>query len=335
MRTPRKLVAVVAAAVLTTSCAGPFAPIDIGTKEVSIDLLLGAKVKKVAQAPVPPMLLPEPTVFTPVPRPPRRNGATTTSTTQLVDPGPCPEAHPLASPEKVAYNTVAGVPVQATYEYRTQGKLSSGSTTYTEVVPAPVSTVTITPGQKDIVGNFDFQMKVENANTGTTTTTYRVIVPTQSGTPDVPPLVDDVVRPSTAPSGIYLAKVATEGDIRSFEPQFPGIQIARLPLDLGTVFDAAGSDGTTTMSWRSRVKEKANVDACGTLLDSYVIELSNGQIASAQHTELLEFKSTLHIGTQYGGLLLSIATETSGTTAPDIPVSRVVNMTISREPSAP
>lgn len=327
----RHLVAM-AIAMATASCAGPLAPLEVGSKDVPIDLLLGAKVKKVAQAPLPPVLMPAPSYFFPsqgvsVTRP------GTTTTTLPVDPGPCPKANPLDPPKLVAGNRVPAPPKAADFTYRTTGKLTSGGANHTEVVLDPQSRVKIQPSAVDPAGNFTFDMTVENAKTETTTTTYRVIT-TEGGTAvpsEVPP---DVPRPSGFAAGIYLARIAGAGDVKPFEPQFPGIQVARLPLDLGTVFNAAGSDGVTTMSWRSTVKEKKNVDACGTPLDSYVIELTEGTITGGQDAERLTFTSRINFGTQYGGLPLQMETTTEGTAAPDIAITRTVSMTVNAQPQA-
>lgn len=326
-----RLLKVIAVGAATAACAGPTAPIDVGSKDVSIDLLLGAKVKKVAEAPLPPIVMPAPSVFFPG-LPPAARPATTTSTTAFVDPGPCPEADPLKPPVRVAGNKVPGPPKAATFSYRTTGKLVSGGANHTEVVLDPRSAVKVEPSAVDPAGNFTFDMTVENGKTETTTTTYRVIT-TEAGA-SVPPGVvpNDAPRPSGSTAGIYLARVATSGNVKPFLPQFPGIQVVRLPLDLGTTFDAAGTDGTTTMSWRSTVKEKRNVDACGTPLDSYVIELTNGRITSGEDAEALTFTSTIWLGSQFGGLPLRIATATTGTSPPDIKITRNVEMTIDREP---
>lgn len=354
MRSRVTLAALLAATVFAAAaCAGPLAPIDVGSKEVPIDLLLGAKVKKVVQAPLPPLALPTgPGGFVQVV--PQPNAATVGSTlptpTTTVNPGSCPEADPLAVPKRVAPNAVTTMPKAGTYAYRTTGRVKAGGANAQDVLLAPQSVVKIDAITTEVTGGFTYDMTVTNG-TASTTTTYRVLPvgapvnapgnvnpAVNAGPPvgNVPPATkvpDEAPRPTGAPPGFYLAKVASPGAL-AFQPAPPGIPIARFPIDLGTVFDAAGSDGATTMSWRSTVQPKATVDACGTPIDTYTVELSQGRIARGSTTESLTFTSLYNLGTQYGGLPLLLKSDVAGTATGTTPVSRTEMMTINQEPAA-
>jgi hypothetical protein len=190
-------------------------------------------------------------------------------------------------------------------------------------------------------GTTAFDVTVTNGN-ASTTTTYRLL-PTGANVPfptgvspvfaGVPPQTTppgEAPRPTGVPPGLYLARVASPGAV-AFTPPFPGLVMARFPLDLGSSFDAAASDGATSMSWRSTVKAKATVDACGTPLDAYQIELANGRSTTANGAENVTFTSTLMMGTQYGGLLLAQSTSAIGTQGA-VGVSRDVSITLDQEP---
>jgi hypothetical protein len=309
-------------------CGGPIAPIDVGSKDVSVDLLLGAKVKRVAQAPVPPLVMPAPAGSD---GPGIAAARSSTPTPTEVTPLPaCPHVDPLRVPRLIAGNRVARPPKQGEFTYRTTGKLVTGGANHNEVVLDPQSTVTVRPSPPDATGTFTFDMVVANAKAETTTTTYRVITK-EVGTTVPTSIPPQLPRPSANTAGIYLAGVTTSGGGRPFSPGFPGIEVAKLPLDVGTKFDAAGTDGVTTMSWHSTMTEKRNVDACGTPLDSYVVDLTDGMVTGADG-ETVHFSSTFSIGSQYGGIPLRMATVSEGSSDPNAPVSRSVDMTINREP---
>lgn len=333
--TTRRAAALLTAAVAMSACAGPEAPIDVGAKTVPIDLLLGRKVKKVAEAPVPPLLLPTPR-FVPIGG--VGDSSPTTSTTMPAEPpGPCPEADPLDVPADIAENRIQAPPKPAVLKYRTTGRLTTGGATATAVVLGPESKVTVEQPQSEPADGFTFRVTVENAATAATTTTYRVLPTGASADPPAspvspPPEAGSPPRPTGVPAGLYLAEVAQAGSTISFRPQFPGIPIVRTPIDLGTTFDAVGTDGATTMSWRSKVVAKANVDACGTFLDSYVVELTNGRITGGEDAEAVTFTSRMNIGSQFGGLILHMATETTGM-AGSTPVNRTVTMTVNSKPA--
>jgi hypothetical protein len=86
------------------------------------------------------------------------------------------------------------------------------------------------------------------------------------------------------------------------------------------------------MQFTSTVSGKARVDACGTPLDSWILEVKDGKLISP--TQNLDFSSTYYLGTEYGGLMLRERTAFAGTDGSD-GVSRTNTATITSEPTAP
>ena len=332
----RRAAAVAALALTAAACAGPEAPIDVGSKEVPIDLLLGAKVKQVAQAPLPPLEIPVTPQglisFRPNPLPPVPGGPGTTTTAK---PLPCPEADPLAVPKRVAGNSVTSPPKPGTYTARTVGRMRVGGANAQDVLLAPSSKVVVGNIATEPSGATTFDLTVTNGN-ASTTTTYRVLPlgVTAPAAPVAPPqtVPPNAPKPSPAAPGLYVARVSSPGAI-AFQPAAPGILVARFPLDLGTVIDSTGTDGATTTSWRSTVKAKETVDACGTPIDTYRIELTEGRTATGNNAETVTFTSVINLGTQYGGLPLFQKTDASGTQGTTA-ITRSVQITFDSEPAA-
>lgn len=357
-----RLAALAIAGLVVNACAGPQAPIDVAAKEVHLDLLLGRKIKPVAEAPVPPLLVPEMSFFRTITQPPTFEfsrptfGGGTEYPEFTLPAGLCPQASPLAVPADVAQGTFTVPPKEATLPYNTAGTLvfvdvALGRPAQVSVL-APLSTVKITQPTAEPLGGFTYKMTVENAATGATTTTYRyfptgtntVASPT-TGTPvplpkppsppatTPPTLGNPPSDPAGIPAGLYLTAVEEANSTVAFRPQFPGIPIVQAPMTTGDSLDAVGTDGITTMSWRSTVLGKTSVDACGTLLDSYLVELTDGRISGGERNETVNFTSRMHIGPQFGGLVLASSTSANGTAQGGMLVNRSSAITIATKPA--
>lgn len=282
-----------AVALLTlAACGGPERPFELGLKEVPSDLLLGGKKKPL---PLPAQLPPTATLTIDLP-----GGSAATPTTRLPPPipeppppeEPCPKAEPLSAADRQVTPDIAQPPVPATYRYRTKGYLATASSV-SQVLPTAVHTVanvqTIGPGE------FTYDVTVVHG-ARTTTTTYHV-----------------VPRTSVAiPPGLYIAAVDTDqGD--PFQP-VPELRLLPFPALRGANFTAAGSDGTSTVSYEAVVTETRRVDACGAFVHGIGVRLINGRAASGTAGEeeaLTEtFEATYYIATQYGGVI--VESEISG-----------------------
>lgn len=325
-RSPALAVAL-AAALLTAACTGPNEPLNVASKELPIDLLLGRRVQAVAEAPVPPVVIPR-AAFEPggifstdfaSGRPP--DTVPDPSEPPLSD---CPERDLLKPPRLLAGNRVEHPPVAAQYPYRTEGKITAAGGRL--AVLAPTSTVTVDHVVTESTG-WTFDVTTANAAVPPTKTTYRVLAagvdrpPTIVVTPPNPP--STVPRPNGAAPGLYLA--ATEG----FAPPFPGLAMARFPLELGDVFDASATDGPTTRTHRVAVERKAVFDACGTPIEVWVLTSTGNVVTTAdgaaQTVEVTEFFS---LGPQYGGLFLSHRSDARSAGA-----AKSVTLQASREPA--
>jgi hypothetical protein len=101
--------------------------------------------------------------------------------------------------------------------------------------------------------------------------------------------------------------ITTEGSPLPFSPK-PELQLLPFPAVTGTRFNAAGSDGVTSIQYEGVVAATERVDACGENVDGTTVKLENGHAVSQRAEEgadLAEvFNATYVIATQYGGVLL-------------------------------
>jgi hypothetical protein len=152
----------------------------------------------------------------------------------------------------------------------------------------------------------------------TTTTTYDV--------------VQTAVLPAAVPAGIYLKQVkSVRGQSSSTFAPAPELQLAAFPLVRGASITSSGVDPqtATSMQFTSRVTGKARVDACGTPLDSWVLDLTEGKLINP--TQNLDFSASYHLGTEYGGILLRERTAFAGMDGAD-GISRTNTATITSVP---
>jgi hypothetical protein len=314
--------AAVAGLLLVAACGGPERPVDIDFKEVPSDVVLGAHatptpmpgpVATPSALPPPPSViaLPPPTFdFGPEPSP------------SLVAPSPpsCGTANPLQAPALEAPPSIPAPPAKGTYVFRDVGSYTiSGADARKGTFPSTsVRTVGNIVRTSDTQFSFDVSEFLADV---TTTTTYEV--------------VQAAVIPAALPAGIYLKQVkSVRGQSTSTFAPSPELELAAFPLVRGASVTSSGVDPQTATSMRftSRVTGKARVDACGTPLDSWVLELTEGKLISP--TQNLDFSATYSMGTEYGGLLLRERTAFAGTDGAD-GVSRTNTATITTEPATP
>lgn len=310
---------------LTTACAGPDRPLRVDFKEVPSNVVLGAQPSPTPASTAPPapavVVLPPPSVVT-LPPPPFElppAGRRAAPAAPLPTAPPCPTADPLEAPALEAPPRITARPAQAQYLFRNAGTFEvSGADARRGTFPA-VSLRTVSGAlEADSGSGFLFSVQ-EVLGEVTTTTTYLVAVSQ--------PLPTDL-RP-----GLYVYDVTSrgsDGQESVFTP-VPSLQLAAFPLVRGEVVEARGADPTTqtVMTWTSTVTGKARVDACGTPLDSWVLDLTDGRLISP--TQDLVFRATYAVGTQYGGVVLRDAVAFAGTDG-DAGVSRSNTATINAEP---
>jgi hypothetical protein len=309
------------AAVTLTACAGPKAPLDVGTQAAPLDLVLGEH-EAVVEAPVGPFTLELPREVAPF----RPISATPLPTTP---PEPCPDFDPL-SPVSAAGVTVTGPPQAASYTYRasttdTVGAMTSkfkGDSTWKVAVGA-VDAAT---------GAFDFTTEVsigdlktsrvfrvqpqprvkpsgvppsgDPSDPATLDPNYQVIdgyniTAGPAGLPTLPRALPNLGRADLA--GIQLVSQTT-GDA-TFTPTAP-IPLVYLPTG-GTSFTGVGNDGVTTMKFNSSVPKTTYINACGKKIEAIQVDLTDGVIGGRTdkgEPYELAFTEHLYFGLQYGGL---------------------------------
>jgi len=294
-------------ALATSACAGPRAPLEIDTKGIPVDIVLGRQ----DQPPYPPNLNPGPAGFPgfiqpPIPRP--QPGI------QPPSPPPaeaCPPASGLDSPLLAARLTAPLPPTEATYAFRNEGSFQVGEgapSQYPPITRRTVSDVRAIAGE----GNFEFDVSIRLLD-DTTVTTYRVL---NSGT--------------TPDRGVFIARIVTERDegADAFVPTtpikllpFPGPEAGTNLEDetealVGREYRSSGTDPLTqtTMFLEARIAAaKARVDACGEWVDGFEVEVLRGSIVGP--AKQISFTGRYVVAPQYGGLIVEDQIDLSGSEA--------------------
>lgn len=288
-------------ALVACACAGPRAPLEVGSKEIPIDVDFGRPDPPAR----PPNLNPSPVGFPGFiepPLPPVQPGG------PLIPPPlaeACPRADPLSSPTLVARLTAPVPPVEATYVFRNAGSFQIGDGA--EQSYPPTSERRVHGVRTHDEGAFEFQVTTR-LGTDTTTTTYRVV----NAGPD---------------RGVFLASVVTEraGGADAFVPLTP-ILLLPFPSDdpgtgledevegaVGREYRSSGTDPLTqtTMVVEARIADtKTRVDACGAWIDGYEVEVLQGRIVAP--AKQLSFSGRIVIATQYGALVTEDEIQLSG-----------------------
>jgi hypothetical protein len=226
----------------------------------------------------------------------------------------------LQAPRREARPQVSAAPAKAQYVFRDVGTYAvSGADARKGSFPS-TSLRTVGNIVHTSDSNFSFDVS-ELLGDVTTTTTYDVI--------------GNSLVPAAQSPGIYIQRITSvQGQSRSSFAPSPELELAAFPLVRGAAVTSSGVDpqSATSMQFTSTVTGKTRVDACGTLLDSWVLDLTKGKLISP--TQNLDFDATYDMGTQYGGLLLRERTAFAGTDGSD-GVSRTNTTTISSTPKLP
>jgi hypothetical protein len=314
--------AAIAVVLLAAACGGPQRPVDIGFKEVPSDVILGSHATpSAAPAPTAPTApAPPPVSVVALPPPTFEVGPEPSPPAPPPPPTACATADPLQPPAREAPPAVSAPPAKATYVFRDVGSYSvSGAEARKGTFPA-TSVRTVGNVVRSSATDFTYDV-AELLGDVTTTTTFHVV-----GTS---------VLPAALPPGLYLTRVmSVRGSASSSFTPSPELELAAFPLVRGASVTSSGVDPqtATSMQFTSTVTGKARVDACGTPLDSWVLDLTQGKLISP--TQNLDFSTTYSVGTQYGGLFLRERTAFAGTDA-GAGVSRTNTATITTTPKLP
>jgi hypothetical protein len=315
---------VAALPLLAAACAGPQHHVDIGFKEVPSDVVLGAHATPTTApstgvqpahtesvAPPPPAVvaLPPPT-FEVASGPPLPTSS----------PVACATADPLQAPAREAPPSISAPPAKASYVFRTVGTYSTSGADARKGAFPTTSVRTVGNIVRSSSSSFSYDVS-ELLGTVTTTTTYDV--------------VGASLLPAAQPAGLYLEQVrsVSGASTSTFTPS-PELELASFPLVRGASVSAKGVDPqtATTMQFTSTVAGKTRVDACGTPLDSWVLDLTAGKLLSP--SDNLDFTASYDVGTQYGGLFLRDRSDFRGTDS-NGGVDRTLTATITTMPKLP
>jgi hypothetical protein len=309
---------------LSAGCGGPQHPVSIGFKEVPSDVVLGAqsspKPAPSSTAPAVVAVVPPPPSVVALPPPTFDAGPVAPLPVPTTTTAACATADPLQAPSREAPPTIAAPPAKASYLFANVGSYEvSGADARKGRFPA-VSLRTVGNISRTSDAGFTFEV-ADLLGDVTTTTTYDVI----SSSP----------LPAGLAPGLYLRQVkSVRGTSTSVFTPAPELELAAFPLVRGASVTSSGVDpqSATSMQFTSTITGKARVDACGTPLDSWVLDLTAGKVLSP--TQNLDFTATYDVGTQYGGLILRDRTVFTGTDNGD-GISRTNTANITTTPKIP
>jgi hypothetical protein len=309
---------------LTAACGGPQHPVSIGFKEVPSDVVLGAQsspTPSVAGSGPPVVsVVPPPPAVVALPPPTFAAGPGTPLPLPNASPSVCATADPLQAPSREAPPTVSAPPAKASYLFGNVGsyEVSGADARKGRFPTTSLRTVGNITRSSDTVFSFDIADLLGDV---TTTTTYDV--------------VGSSLLPAGLPPGMYIRQVkSVRGTSTSTFAPSPELELAAFPLVRGATVTSSGVDpqSATSMKFTATVTGKARVDACGTPLDTWVLDLTAGKVLSP--TQNLDFTATYDVGTQYGGLILRDRTLFTGTDNGD-GVSRNNTANITTAPKVP
>ncbi|MCA1840283.1 MAG: hypothetical protein ABR507_02320 [Actinomycetota bacterium] len=286
------------------SACGPHIPVEIGTKEVAVDIVLGEQNK--AEPPLGPSNI----NLSPLGFPGFIEPAIPRFGTGFVPPAPppaCPVADPQAPAELVAFDSAKKPPLDAVYPYRNSGFFRTQGKGTSDYPPQ------ITRRVHDVVpasnGDYDFMVSIGLGGTETTTS-YHV-----------------TNNPDSVNRGVFMTQVVTprENGFDSFTPS-PPITLMPFPARefgtnledetnslVGRKYRSSGSDASqgTSMVLEAQVDGKSLIDACGHHLDAWDIEVTTGQIVGPGKD--LQFTGHYFLATEYGALVVKDDLRFSGT----------------------
>lgn len=302
-------VALVLAGALLAGC-GPVPPLEVAVREFdsSVTYGLAETTAPPATTPVPPPVpAPAPVPALPAPPPPAP------VIVQLPPPSACPSAGPLTAAAQPALPESTSAPQAASYPWRIDGSITSGGRSKPLPATATEQVTNVVSAAASTSGDYTYDV-VDSAagpdGTQTVTTSFEVVPEPAGGE------VSGVA--TTQASGIYITKVTTAnavgGQPVTFVPA-PPILYLPFPADLTPApsWTVNSADGSTAETYTAHIKGHGRVDACGTVLDGWDVQISGGTITGP--TENLTLSGDYFVGTEYGGIPLGDALTYSGTTS--------------------
>jgi hypothetical protein len=272
-RSSRSWAFIAVGGLLAAGCAGPHEPLQVGVGQTESNIILGDQQKQLnlPPVPIPPNALPlGPTTI------PTVNGPEPAVAPFSAPPLPCPAANRESAPAQVALGDVALPPAPATYAFRNVGKFATSGATPIQGRFPTEATRTVRNVVDNGDGTFSYDVRSVLGLTATTTT-YKL-------------------QPANdASGGIWIQKVRTQEypdgsdpmdpkakpkNDTTFDPT-PDLQLIAFPVVGGASVTSRGIDTSTgtVMGLRSTVQVKDRTDACGTLIDTQVVNV-DGEIGT-------------------------------------------------------
>lgn len=292
------LASLLALLAVAASACGPETPVEVGVKDYSTDIVYGAQNKPAPPTPIPAA---NPNPGFPsfiVPPPPAPSASSASSAPPLPPPTAviaCPEDDPFSFPAQPATGDVPVLPVAGTYSFRQQGTITVGDAEAQQLPPTSDRVLRNVSGEPGIDVTYD----VEITSFGETTTTSYAVRQT-TGDPSL--------------DGIYITRIVTQradGSVDEFSP-LNGVRLLALPVGPAVSWSDVGTDPlrATSMVVQGEVVDKGRVNACGTVLDSWTVEVTGQLLGPGKD---LALTATYQVGTQLGGIVLADHIRLSGT----------------------
>lgn len=303
----KRLVAVALLVLVSSACSGPRTPLEVGVKEIDTDVLIGPQRPQPVVA-LPPNTRPGPIGFPGFVQPP----IDTNPPPSPPPPPVCPAADPLAPIARPAATAATKPPVARKYSYLNSGTWRLGERS--GVFPALAVREVAGVENPAADGDFTFDVVIPDRAGGNTTTTYHVY-------PNQP-------TPADPDPGLYIEQVVTRvpgEEPETFTPT-PSLLLLPFPAATGATWSARGVDPLTqtVQQFDAKIVSRDVVDACGTKLQAWRVEVTAGTTTSP--TADLTFSAKLWIAPQYGGLILKDDVQQEGT-ARDEPAGPAVALT--------
>lgn len=306
----KRIAFITAALLLAAACGGPRVPLNIGVKEYPTDVLFGGLVVAKGQQ-LPPVAPPAAPIVaieqpasapSPTPRP------------------ECPKADPLAPILNETRPRPPAPPTAGALEFRNTGSVSLAGIGLSYQDVNLQRTIASVRRETDAF-SFDVVTRSPAAGGAEVTTTFHVV--TRAALADL--------------EGIFVSEERTRfADGRVSESIWvPEIKLLAFPSAPGASWDVVSTEQNTqtVQSFHAEIKKTSKVDACGTPMAAWQVDVTNGLLLGQNVN--LTFTASYHFGNQYGGLVLMDAIDESGTVGAPPQELKVRNVAIvNDEPKA-
>ncbi|HVV75737.1 MAG TPA: hypothetical protein VHC43_06835 [Mycobacteriales bacterium] len=289
---------------LVAAC-GPSVDLATGVRSQATNVLLGAPIVHALgshDAPVPsfPGVAPVGPAVS-VPKPP--------VVVPLPAPKACPAADPTAFPPQAVTQRLTRPPKPGRYSYREHGVAKADGKTVAALPRKAVWRVrSIKPPLP--AESYAFSITAPTFRGGVTTTDYAVMKPVVNVSQTIPP-TNIGLQPIGG--GIYVTRIETRshGTTTTFAPLAPGVELIGQPMVNGATWNGIGVDVThsLTMSVSGQIVGDQHVNACGKQLDAWRVKVTTTVFGLSENLTQTE---RYDVGSEYGGLLLSVQRSITG-----------------------